>query len=358
MNPVLWQTPNRQEEPANEMVAQLIYLKREEVEEICKELDAVALIEEVFRLKATGEIILPDEAYLSWKNKNGEPVRSLNMPAYVGGRIGAAGTKIINSNIANPKRGLPRASGLTLLFDEENVRVTCVMEGACISALRTAAVSAMSVKLLGNAPIHSASIIGTGVIGATHLELMTKVFPSLQRIVLFDLNREQAEPLAESMRVSTAAIEVALSAEEAVRSSQVVIAATTVTSGYIKYEWLNRGSVIVNVSLDDLLPEVFLKADKLFVDDWNLVCEDSRRLLGKMHREGLIAGPRCHATSANGRKVDGELCDVVAGLHPGRIDQQEIVVVNPFGLAIEDIAFAARIFEIAQMRGIGTPLSA
>src|ERR1700739_3568011 len=158
MNPILCQVDNLPESPAQEHPSQMLYLGREDVGEICNELDAVALIAEVFRLKAAGEIILPDEAYLSWKNRHGEPVRSLNMPAYVGGKFSAAGTKLINSNPANPKRGVPRASGLTLLFDEENVRVTCVMEGAYISALRTAAVSTLSVSLLGSAPIHSAAV--------------------------------------------------------------------------------------------------------------------------------------------------------------------------------------------------------
>jgi N-[(2S)-2-amino-2-carboxyethyl]-L-glutamate dehydrogenase len=355
MNPVLSQADNLYEYPAQELASQLLYLRREDVEEICNELDAVALMAEVFRLKAAGEIILPDEAYLSWKNLHGEPVRSLNMPVYVGGKFSTAGTKIINSNPANTKRGLPRASGLTLLFDNETVRVTCVMEGAHISALRTAAVSTLSISLVGNAPIHSAAIIGTGAIGAMHLELMVKTFSSLQRVMLFDLNRAQAEGLAEKTSRTHRNVEVASSAEEAVQSSEVVIAATTVTTGYIRYEWLRPGAVVVNVSLDDLLPEVFLKAGKIFIDDWNLVRQDSRRLLGKMCREGLIAGPQ-ETSNPNARKIDGELCDIVAGGHPGRSNSEEVIVVNPFGLAIEDIAFATRIFEIAQARGVGIPL--
>jgi len=356
MNPILCLADNRQEELAEERVTQLIYLRRQDVEEICKELDPVALAKEVFRLKASGEVILPDEAYLSWKNRRGEPVRSLNMPAYVGGKFGVAGTKIINGNIENPKRGLPRASGLTLLFDEENVRVTCVMEGACVSALRTAAVSTLSISLLANGPISSAAVIGTGVIGATHLELMAKTFGSLQRVVLFDLNRDQAESLAWKMGPLPLSVEVASSAEEAVRSSEVVVTATTVTSGYVRYAWLKPGAVVVNVSLDDLLPEVFLKADRVFVDDWNLVRQDSRRLLGKMYREGLVADPQDTTVNLKARKIDGELCDIVVGRRPGRGSSQEIIVVNPFGLAIEDIAFASKIYEIARMRSIGTLL--
>jgi N-[(2S)-2-amino-2-carboxyethyl]-L-glutamate dehydrogenase len=353
MNPILCQADSREEELSQENVAPLIYLCRQDVEEICRDLDPIALMKEVFRLKGSEQTILPDEAYLAWKTARQEPVRSLNMPAYVGGSFDAAGTKIINSNLLNTKRGLPRASGLTLLFDQENVGITCVMEGAYISALRTASVSTLSIDLLANHPVKSAAIIGAGVIGAMHLELIPKVFPSLEQVTLFDLNRSRAEALARKVSPLSLIAEVVSTAEEAVRPADAVVTTTTVTSGYLQYCWLKPGAVVVNVSLDDLLPEVFLQADKVFVDDWNLVQNDSRRLLGKMYRAGLVTGPEDGEKPQGARRVDGELCDLVVGRHPGRGNAQEIMVVNPFGLAIEDIAFAAKIVEIARKRRIG-----
>ncbi|HYX50500.1 MAG TPA: hypothetical protein VE843_12195, partial [Ktedonobacteraceae bacterium] len=90
----------------------ILYLNRNDVESACNTIDPVAVIREVFQLHASGQVILPDEAYLSWTNDHDEQVRSLNMPAYIGGSLNSAGAKIINGNIANPSRGLPRASGL------------------------------------------------------------------------------------------------------------------------------------------------------------------------------------------------------------------------------------------------------
>lgn len=339
----------------------MIYLSRREVEEICKELDVIALVKEVFRLHGSGQTILPEEAYLGWKAPQGEAVRSLNMPAYVGGKFQVAGTKVINSNIKNPERGLPRASGLTMLFDKESVGIACVLESAYISALRTASVSAFSIGLLANAPVRRLAIIGAGAIGAMHLKLLCQTFASLQRVSLFDLNADVAHGSVGKQGGSGGrgiAIDVAASAEEAVRAADVVVTATTVTEGYIPYAWLNPGTVVVNVSLDDLLPEVFLQADSIFVDDWNLVRQDSRRLLGKMYREGLVAGPRDTGRSTDARRIDGEIADVAVARHPGRRNPREIIIVNPFGLAIEDIAFASEIFDIATKRRIGTVLAA
>lgn len=337
----------------------ILYLNGPEVQAIVMELDTIALIEEVFRLHGSGETILPDEAYLGWKTESNETVRSLNMPSYVGGAFRMAGTKIINSNPANRKRGLPRASGLTLLFDPETVRICCMMEGAYISAIRTASVSILCIKKMGKRDLRSIAIIGAGTIGKAHAEVAAKTFESLEQIVLFDLNPSSAETLASTLRSSIhtkVEIQVAKTARDSVHDSDAVVAATTVTSGYIPYDWLLPSCIFVNVSLDDLLPEVFLKADLLVVDDWNLIQADSKRLLGKMYRERRIVGPK--DTSSNGatRRVDAEIGDLVLGRHPGRRKAEDIIVVNPFGLAIEDIAFASKVLEVAKSRKIGTLL--
>lgn len=325
---------------------------------ICAGLDAVALVREVFSLHGSGETVLPDEAYLGWRNGRDEAVRSLNMPGYVGGSFRAAGTKIINSNPGNVLRGLPRANGLTLLFDPDTVEILCVMEGASISALRTAAVSALCIGELAGPALQCMAVIGAGRIGAAHAELALRTFPSLRRVVLYDANASAAHTLADTLKSSGhdgVECEIAASAQDAVQCADALVAATTVTAGYIRHEWIKPGAVVVNVSLDDLLPEVFLKADLLFVDDWGLVRADSRRLLGKMYREGKVAGP--DDPGADGvRRVDGEIGDFVLARHPGRTRAEEIIVVNPFGLAIEDVAFASRVFGVARQQGLGVTL--
>jgi ornithine cyclodeaminase len=338
---------------------QLLYLPGENVREICKGIDSVALIRDVLYQHGSGNTILPDEAYLLWKTAQRETVRSLSMPAYVGGTFDAAGTKIINSNVRNSARGLPRASGLTVLFDPSTGEVICVMEGAHISAMRTASTTFLSVGLLTGPPIRDMAVIGAGVIGATHIELGVKRLPSLERVILFDINQSRADELARQLQVSvkkTIRIEVVDSALKAIRGADVVVPATTVTDGYIPYDWLKPGAIVVNVSLDDLLPDAILKANLLFVDDWNLVRADSRRLLGRMYREGLLVGPKEHPQAGGVRRVDGELGDLVLARHPGRNSIEDVIVVNPFGLGIEDVAFAARVFEIAKAKGIGTYL--
>jgi ornithine cyclodeaminase len=339
----------------------ILYLCEEEVKLACQHLDSIALMHELFRLHATGETILPDEAYLAWKNPLGENVRSLNMPGYVGGSIDQAGTKIINGNIANPRRGLPRASGLTLLYDPTTVRVTCIMEGAYISSLRTASVSLLATQLCTGRPIECAAIIGAGVLALRHIELLIQRVPSLVKISLFDLDKQRVvnlrtilAPLLEDSRITLVEEQ---SAQRAIEGAQLIIPATTTTTGYIPYAWLQPGAILMNVSLDDPLPDVVLQANKIIVDDWNLVKNDSRRLLGRMYRSGEIIGPdELEPQESHARRIDAHLGDVVTGKRAGRESDNDIILVNPFGLSIEDIALATRVYQEALRLQLGTLL--
>jgi ornithine cyclodeaminase len=146
-----------------------------------------------------------------------------------------------------------------------------------------------------------------------------------------------------------------VTAEEAIRGSLLVIPATTTERGYIPPGWLSPGALLVHVSLDDLLPQAIIDADRLFVDDWELVRTDGRRLLGRMIRAGLVAGPG-EAVPVGGRSVDGTLGDVLIGRASGRRRKDEVVVFNPFGMAITDVALASAVVEKAQERGVGHAL--
>lgn len=328
----------------------ILYLNGREVARALEAIDIVEAVAAALAAHARGQTVLPAEAYLAWSHA-GETLRSLSMPGMVDGR---AGVKIINANPANPGRGLPRASGLTLLFDNETGRPLCIMEGARISCLRTAAVTALAADLLGAQPIERLAILGAGALARCHLELLPNRLPHLREIRLHDLASEGAAALA----AGVAAAVVCDSAEQAIRGAQLVVPVTTATSGYIHYDWLEPGALLVNISLDDPLPEVVLRADKVFVDDWPLVAADERRLLGRMHRAGQIRGPDDNnaLTTTPARPIDGELGELLIGTREGRSRPDEIILVNPFGLAIEDVALADRVYREARRLGLGTAL--
>jgi len=313
----------------------ILYLSGDDVAAALEHVDAIAAVAAAFEAHGRGETILPPEAYLGWE-RDGETLRSLSMPACLDS---TPGVKVINGNPANPGRGLSRASGLTLLFDPATAVPVCVMEGARISCVRTAAVSAIAAELLAAHPVERLALLGAGALARCHLRVLPARLPELREIRVYDVEPARARTLEADVPVL-----VCDSAEQAIRGAGLVVTVTTTTTGYIRHSWLDSGALLVNVSLDDPLAEVLLRADKLFVDDWSLVAADEHRLLGRMIREGTI------------RAVDGELGELLVGSRPGRTHPDEIVVVNPFGLAIEDLAIAREVYRHASASGLGTSL--
>ena len=338
----------------------ILYLCRQDVVEACQEIDAPAVVGRALQLHARGGTVVPDEAYLVWTPPAGGSARSLNMPGSLAGGHPVAGTKIINSNPGNPANHLPRASGLTLLFDPETARITCAMEGAYISALRTASVSALASEHLARDTVERLAILGAGELARSHLQLLPLRLPGLREIRIFDVETSRAVQLArdvDGLRQEGIRLQVMDSAEAAVRGAEVIVAVTTTTTGYIQMDWLEPGSLLLNVSLDDALPEVVFGVDRVVVDDWRLVSQDQHRLLGRMYRAGQLRGPLDERPPhADVRRVDAELGWILIGREPARRSQAERILVNPFGLSIEDIALAAEVHQVASRRGLGRVL--
>ncbi|WKU02939.1 ornithine cyclodeaminase family protein [Micromonospora sp. HUAS LYJ1] len=346
--------------------ADFLYLTRADVAACCAQVDVVGAVQEALVAHTRGETLLPDEAYLGWPDSAGNSARCLAMPGGLrrdGGWV--VGLKTINGSLGNVGRGIPRSQGFTLLFDPDTARPTVLMEAAYVSALRTAAVTAVSARHLGRARVTSMALIGCGTLAKAHLALLPDACPDLAALTVFDTDPQRAELLAKAARgePNTAHLEirVAADARECVREADLVVTTTTVTEGYLPFDWLRPGALVAHVSLDDVLPDVVAQADLVLVDDWSLVSHDHRRLLGRMYREGTLLAPDgghhpgC-VPRAQARRVDGSLGDVIVGDVPGRTRDTDIVLSNPFGMAVLDVAVAARVQDRALAVGLGRRL--
>jgi ornithine cyclodeaminase len=232
------------------------------------------------------------------------------------------------------------------------------MEGAFLSAQRTASVTILAVQHLSAPGAARAGLIGAGAQASAHLGLLLSRLTGFTEVSVFDHDEDRAHELCQAHALAAkehaVSLSVVRSAQQAVEGADLIIPLTTTTEGYIPHAWLKPGAVLVNVSLDDCLPDVAMDAGLVVVDDWGLIKDDERRLLGRLFREGRICGPE--EALAGRRMVDATLGDLIVVRHPGRTGPEQIILVNPFGMAIGDVMLAKATYDSAEQLGIGLTL--
>ncbi|QYR19457.1 2,3-diaminopropionate biosynthesis protein SbnB [Paenibacillus sp. sptzw28] len=330
---------------------ELLYLDRETIASLgggSSDL-YVEAIEQALTLHAKGDYVQPLKPYLRSSGKEGHIAdRIIAMPAHVGGDTPISGIKWIGSKHDNLlSRGLERASGIIALNDPQSNFPIAILEAGLISSMRTAAVTAVAARHLARKGFRRVSCIGCGLIAAAQLRTLLEQFSHIEEIHLFDVKAEMAERLMSDLITSYPGLSciVGNSAEEAARQSEVVVTCTVTDTPYIPYEWLQKGAFISNTSIMDVQKDVFLKADKVVVDDWDQSNRE-KKIINQLVIEGLFSRERLYA----------ELGEIVSGLKAGRESDDEIIILNPMGMAIEDIACARSIYLKALKAGAGVSL--
>lgn len=327
-------------------MAKPLWLNNEQVRSLLKDPSITyAAVQEALICHALGDFQQPLKPYVRPRGREGEREggRYIAMPAYLGGQSAVAGLKWIASVPANIDRNLPRASGLVILNAPITGEVVAIMECGHLSAARTAAIAAISFDQLAPAGAREVALLGAGPIGFEALKALAARPRNIIRYKIFDPRQDRARVTASAISESSGiAAEVCLSAESAVRGSDVVIAATTGASGYIQRGWIKSGALLVALSLDDPTEEAFL-ASKVVVDDWEQCCREEK-LLHRLTKAGRFSQEMVHA----------QLGQVITGEKRGRTSQAENFLVVPMGMAIEDLAVGKMVFELAVEHGIGT----
>lgn len=329
----------------------LLYLSRADVIRVGGDEPSLYMeaVERALVLHARGKVVQPLKAYLRSAAPGVHMAdRIIAMPARIEGPKPIAGLKWIGSKHDNREEfGLERASALMILNDPETHYPIAILEGGLISGMRTAAVTVLAARSLARPAFSQVACLGCGTIGRMHLLSMLHEFPHITSIHLFDVD------ITQSTRLETAIMEeydnvtvtLAKDCRTAVECGDVVIVCTVAETPYIAYEWLHPGIFISNISLMDVQPDVFLGADKVVVDDWSQ-CNREGKVINQLVREGQFDRESVHA----------ELGHILAGDVPGREREDEVILLNPMGIAVEDVVCAQMIYERARSLGIGLEL--
>jgi ornithine cyclodeaminase/alanine dehydrogenase-like protein (mu-crystallin family) len=289
------------------------------------------------------------------------PLRSVMMPPGAAGFLGlmpawrgqapdqaaAFALKAVAVMPGNPARGLDAHQGLVTLFDGETGVPTAILDASAITAVRTAAVTAVATALLARHDARTLAVLGAGTQARAHLRALAHV-RDFRQVRVYAPTRAHAEALVEQAGVARAEVGVAASAEEAVSGADVVVTATSAREPVLRHAWLKQGTHVnaVGASTPQAreLDTATVAASALFCDSRQSLRHEAREYQLAIS-EGLIAGEE---------HVRGELGEVLAGLAPGRRDDGELTLFRSLGLAVEDLAAAELAVAVARERAIGT----
>jgi ornithine cyclodeaminase len=311
-------------------------------DEVIAALDPVACAEAmaaVLAAHARGEAFMPLRSVMMPPGAEG--LMGL-MPAWQGGEGGDVfALKAICLMRGNPARGLDAHQGIVTLFDGVTGVPTAILDASAITEVRTAAVTAVATGALAREDARVLAILGAGVQARSHLE-------ALSHVRAFDEVRIYAPTAAHARAVAGERASVTASAEAAVRGADVVVVATSARRPVLERGWLAPGAHVNAVGAS--APSAWeidvetVAASALFADSReSLLAEAGEFMLAV--REGAIAGEE---------HVRGELGEVLAGLVPGRRDDQELTLFRSLGLAVEDLAAAQLAVSVAREQRLGT----
>ena len=253
----------------------------------------------------------------------------------------------INANFPeNPStRGLPTIQGVLVLFDARNGVPLAAMDSMAITTIRTAAASAVAARLLARREAHTATFIGCGVQARAHVAAISAV-RKLERVFVFDLDEGKATGFAEEMRTLHAfETQVATDLRRATRDSDIVVTTTSAKKAFLGRDHLSGGAFVAAVGADNEHKQEIevdlLRTSVIIADDL-----EQCATIGDLHH-ALDAG------AVRRGNVRGSLDEVVAGVKQGRLSEDEIIIFDSTGLAIEDVAAACIVYERAVAENAG-----
>ncbi len=269
------------------------------------------------------------------------------MAAYRGGERGAFGLKAICVFPDNPAHGKDAHQGAVMLFSRESGELLALMNASEITAIRTAAVSAVATRLLAREDAQELALIGAGVQARTHVAALACV-RSIKHVRVAARNFQHARQLAAEMQPKVSfSIEAVETNEEAVRDSDLIVTATSSLEPVINREWIPPGAHINAIGTHSPnsreIDSATMAAARIFVDRRESALNESGDYV-LAAKEGVI-GPD---------NILGEIGELLIGTKSGRTSATEITLFKSLGLAIEDVACADYLYRKAQAENAGT----
>jgi ornithine cyclodeaminase/alanine dehydrogenase-like protein (mu-crystallin family) len=316
----------------------VLVLNQEEVERLLDMEGCIEAMAGALASLARGEVHVPLRFIVKPED---EPSLIGLMPAHRAGDSPLYSLKTVCVFPDNPQRGLDAHQGTVTLFDGETGEVRALMNASAITAIRTAAVSAVATRLLAREDARELGVLGSGVQARSHLEAL-RLVRDFDRVRIYSPTGGHAQSLADETGA-----EVAGSAEEAVRGADVVVTATSSVAPVLERGWLKDGA---HVNVVGGRPPEMRELDTATIADSAFYVDrrESAENEAFDYRDALESG------AIGPGHIRGEIGEVLIGAAPGRQSPDELTVFRSLGLAVEDLAAAEYVVRRARETGVGT----
>lgn len=319
-------------------------LARDDVEAVLTMADTIDAVEEAFRQYALGTVQVPLRIGVNIPSYNG--FHGV-MQAYVGGGIDALAVKTGSIYRHNPQEhGMPAIVLYIMVFNPVNGALLSLMDGDHITAMRTGAVCGVATKYLARHDAEVLGLFGAGVQGRTQVRAIHEV-RSLKLVKVFDPVPGKAAEFSHEM---SANLGIQVSAVEepraAVAGCDIVSTATNSKTPVFQGKWLEEGTHVNAIGshspdVQELDTDTVARA-KVVVDDRKAALAEAGDLIIPIG-DGLLSDDHIYA----------ELRDLISVAKDGRSSEREITLFKSVGLALQDAATAAKVYQLASELGIG-----
>ncbi len=314
---------------------------------------------------STGRVVQPVRTVIAVAGDHG---LFAAMPAFVGGpgsheRAGtggagpqslppgpdqALGAKLVTVFGGNAARGLDSHLATIVLLDPETGALLALLDGRYITEARTAAVSAVSSRLLARKNAASLAIIGSGVQARSHLEALARVH-ALRQVTVWSPNAARREAFVARAAGSPCPVNAVEHAGEAIVGADVIVLATSSPTPVVESGWVKPGAHVISVGAcrptqREIDPALTARA-RLFVDS---------RAAALVEAGDVVMGIQEGRFGAD--HIVAELGELVGGA-AGRRSDTEVTIFKSLGLAVEDVTAADLAYRRAVERNIGTELT-
>jgi ornithine cyclodeaminase/alanine dehydrogenase-like protein (mu-crystallin family) len=319
----------------------LLIIRAAEIRDLLPMAECIEVMSRAMRAFSAGAVNVPSRIIAPLDGGNGYfilmPGEMQSPPFY--------GAKIVGLHPGNPANGRPAVQGFVTLFDRTTGAPVALADGAEITAIRTAAASALATRELSRIDSISHGIFGAGVQAASHLDSVSLV-RGIEKVLVWGRDHGKARQFAQTHRKRTGAMISAVADPAEAAACDIISLVTNAPEPVLRGEWLQAGAHLNLVGAHEPQDR---EADSEAVAK-SAIYVDSRQ--GALSEAGDLLIPISEGRISE-QDIIGEIGDVLLGAAPGRVDRQQITLYKSLGIVAQDLFAAEHVFSNASKTGRG-----